>query len=261
MAFDFQNFFSTSLTSDITSSAIVIPLDDVPTISEGTLVIDPDGSNPEIIYFTSKTATTVNMVSAGAGRGYDGSTAATHTAGTTVIMAPIKNWFSRMASLAGTNAWTAGNTWSGTAAFGGGTDVIGGWTSWTPTLTNITLGNGNMVAKYLRIGKTVWFKIIFTLGTTSSFAVGTDAYITYPAAPIAADYTQYGTLGTITMFDISTGDIIQGTVAAGDTNGRMILLSNNASGTYVKANGVNSVTPFTWTSTDRLVVSGVVEIA
>jgi hypothetical protein len=31
----------------------------------------------------------------------------------------------------------------------------GGWAAWTPTLANITLGNGTVTARYQQIGKTV----------------------------------------------------------------------------------------------------------
>lgn len=42
------------------------------------------------------------------------------------------------------------------------------WTSWTPTWTNLTVGNGIVNAKYQRIGKTVICKLEITFGTTTS---------------------------------------------------------------------------------------------
>lgn len=44
------------------------------------------------------------------------------------------------------------------------------WTVYTPTLTNITLGNGTIVAKYKKIGSTVLFEVVLTFGTTTAFA-------------------------------------------------------------------------------------------
>lgn len=45
------------------------------------------------------------------------------------------------------------------------------WTSWTPTYTNLTIGNGTVVSTYLQVGKLVHFYWRFTVGSTSSSAV------------------------------------------------------------------------------------------
>jgi len=64
-----------------------------------------------------------------------------------------------------------------------GTGTTWAWQSWTPTLTNLTLGNGSSVGTYIQIGKTVFFKWIFTIGTTS--AVGTAPTISLPVTSVA----------------------------------------------------------------------------
>jgi len=63
--------------------------------------------------------------------------------------------------------------------------VTGLPTTWTPTLANLTQGNGTIIAKYRRAGKWVDFRFKFTLGSTS--AVGTTPQFTLPAAP-SVDY-------------------------------------------------------------------------
>lgn len=89
--FDFQNFYETTLNGDITAGTLVIPLATVPAPSEGLLVINPDGANPEIIFYESKG---VNDVTCPAdGRGFDSTTAQSWTDGTTVIMAPVGYMF------------------------------------------------------------------------------------------------------------------------------------------------------------------------
>lgn len=84
--FDFQNFYSTTLTSDITAGTLTIPVSQAPTPSEGILVIDPDSASPECIFYTSKGASSVTVPADG--RGWESTTAASHLSGTTVIMAP-----------------------------------------------------------------------------------------------------------------------------------------------------------------------------
>lgn len=109
-SFQPTNFYESALTSDVGASDTDIFLDSVPTNSEGTLVIDPDSAaNREIIYYNSKSATKVTVPSVALGRGYDNTTATTHTAGTRVIMAPIADWFNSMRTLFTTTGqgWTA----------------------------------------------------------------------------------------------------------------------------------------------------------
>ena len=90
----FDNFFSATLTGDITASSTDILMDTIPTSSEGFLVIEPDStSTREIIYYNSKTALKVVCPSASTGRGQGGTTAGAHSTGATVICAPIAEMF------------------------------------------------------------------------------------------------------------------------------------------------------------------------
>lgn len=95
--FGYQNFYSTTLTGDITSGTLTIGLATVPTPSSGILVIEPDSTTArEVIVYTSKGASTITCPSDG--RGYSGTSAAAHLTGSTVIMAPVDKWFTALAS-------------------------------------------------------------------------------------------------------------------------------------------------------------------
>lgn len=48
--------------------------------------------------------------------------------------------------------------------------LIPGFTSYAPTWTNLTVGNGNNQGYYRLVGKILTLKIVFVLGTTSSVA-------------------------------------------------------------------------------------------
>lgn len=84
---DFQNFYETTLSNDLAIGATDVFLTVVPTPTEGFLTIDPEGANPEIIWYSSKTSSKV--VCPAGGRGFDGTTAQAWTSGTKVIMAPV----------------------------------------------------------------------------------------------------------------------------------------------------------------------------
>lgn len=45
-----------------------------------------------------------------------------------------------------------------------------GWKDWVPTLTNITLGNGTLIAKYKEIGSIIFFEVTLTFGSTTALA-------------------------------------------------------------------------------------------
>lgn len=105
-------------------------------------------------------------------------------------------------SLTGTEALTnktlttpivsgAGGTTAGMLGFDNADDIlkvgdgttnegifVGAWKSFTPSYTNLTIGNGTNVGAYAQVGKTVFFRVAFTFGTTSSIA-GTPA-LTFP---------------------------------------------------------------------------------
>jgi len=90
--FGWQNFYSAVLQSDITSGSLTLTLDTVPSSTSGILVIEPDSAtNREVIFYTSKGASTITCPSDG--RGWGGTTAVAHLTGSTVIMADVKSFF------------------------------------------------------------------------------------------------------------------------------------------------------------------------
>jgi len=94
--FGYQNFYSTTLTGDITSGTLTIGLATVPSPTSGILIIEPDSTSArEVILYTSKGASTITCPSDG--RGWAGSSASSHLQGSTVIMAPVDEWFKGLA--------------------------------------------------------------------------------------------------------------------------------------------------------------------
>lgn len=77
----------------------------------------------------------------------------------------------------------------------------GQWTEWTPTFTNLTVGDGTVQAWYRLQGAALDFHLLFELGATS--AVGTGPTFTVPY-PLHADY--FPTVGTPKAGHGSAGD-------------------------------------------------------
>ena len=59
----------------------------------------------------------------------------------------------------------------------------GAMVSWTPTMTNLSIGNGSIDARAVQVGKVVKFRMLITLGSTSS--VGTNPTFTLPVTSVA----------------------------------------------------------------------------
>jgi hypothetical protein len=128
----------------------------------------------------------------------------------------------------------------------------GTWTTWTPTLGNITLGNGTVTARYQKIGKTVNFRFNITFGTTTAVTGGahfflpiTPAYDTPCSIVVRDNGVAFYPLTGMVFVSGAYCDIVVGT----------------ASGTYVTQTSVNTTVPVVLGSTDNIYVSGTYEVA
>lgn len=90
----FQNFFSATLTGDITSTSTDILMDAIPNATEGFLVLESTSTTArEVIFYNSKTALKVVCPSVADGRGQDDTTAGIHLTGASVVMAPVAGFW------------------------------------------------------------------------------------------------------------------------------------------------------------------------
>jgi len=135
---------------------------------------------------------------------------------------------------------------------GGKADTTGNgaWTSWTPTATNYTVGNGTVTARYVQLGKSVLFRFNFVLGSTS--AISGDLNFTLPVTA-TTNHVVHGIL-------VDTGNNVYPAVAS-LTSASCAVRAINTAGTYAQFTFLSSSIPFTWGSTDEIVVTGIYEAA
>lgn len=126
------------------------------------------------------------------------------------------------------------------------------WTSFNPTIGNLTLGSGGVKSGYyIQIGKIVHFRVSFKLGTSPS--VG-DLSLTLPVTSV-----NYGTLPAIigrTLF-LSAG--VAYMFGCLDNNGS--IRAELVNGTYNSMAVLSSTVPFTWKATDECSITGTYEAA
>lgn len=129
------------------------------------------------------------------------------------------------------------------------------WSTWSPTLTNLTLGNGSVTARYRQLGKTLDYRFKFVLGSTS--AVGTDPTFTLPAAPHGSYAFLADVLGRGALYD--NGTAVRDAVVRFVSGSTLLILQiTAATGSYAS---VTATSPWTWTTGDSLSVGATVELA
>ena len=123
------------------------------------------------------------------------------------------------------------------------------WESWTPSSrTGVTIGNGTETSRYVKVGRTVMFSYLFSLGSTSA---------------ITGDFTFR------LPFDIAREQSCNAHLtdfATGTFSGIGLLANNlcyvraiNAAGTYGNTQALSATVPFTWGTSDYIVVAGLYE--
>jgi hypothetical protein len=118
------------------------------------------------------------------------------------------------------------------------------FTTWTPTLTNITVGNGTQVARYGTSGKFVIAQYRLTFGSTTSF--GGNIRFTLPIAPAYGGFQVFGAIaddGNATYFCAAEADPTTSTVYPNVLK---------ADSTYLSNNSIGPTTPMTWGTGDKL---------
>ena len=124
------------------------------------------------------------------------------------------------------------------------------WTTYTHGWTG-TLGNGVLVAKYMRVNKFVRFRIQLTWGTTTSHGASSQAF----ALPTAAhsDYAANMHMGNGLALDLST--VAFNNITVGWLTSTSIFMLGTAN------TSVSNTVPWTWATGDKLSLSGTYETA
>lgn len=139
------------------------------------------------------------------------------------------------------------------------------WTAYTPTLTNFTLGNGLNSSRYMLNGKTLDVIVALRFGTTSTFTA-TEWQISLPAGVTAffdANLIYVGhSRGEASMKDASAGSPwFEGDVFLTNTGtGPLRVRFGDDSGGIATTATVKQGVPFTWTTSDELVLKTRIEV-
>jgi len=127
----------------------------------------------------------------------------------------------------------------------------GGWTTWTPSFTNLTVGNGTVTARYQQVGKTVNFEFRFVMGSTSS--MGSTPNFTLPvSSALTPSYF------VCFISDVGTGSFVGG-ADCNATNAYPFVTKTDS--TYGGIGYLSATQPMTWVTGDNFVIRGTYEAA
>lgn len=137
-------------------------------------------------------------------------------------------------------------------------NAVGAWPGWAPTWTGFTVGNAVVDARYIKVGRSVWYAVRVTLGTTS--AMGSSPTFTLPVA-LAARYSTAvpEAIGGGIIRDTGTANFQLVVAVSSLTTGA--LSTWNVAGTYATANALTATVPMAWTNGDEFGFSGFYEAA
>jgi len=122
------------------------------------------------------------------------------------------------------------------------------WSTWSPSYTNITIGNGSVTARKIQIGKIVFARFVLTFGTTTAFSGQPIVSLPVTASSTAAASTDQP-IGDAQFYD-DTGNRYQGRAFLNTTTTAVATVLS-ASATYAYTTALSSTIPFTWTTNDK----------
>lgn len=122
---------------------------------------------------------------------------------------------------------------------------MGAWAAYTPSLTNITLGNGTLDFAWSRIGKTIQVRGRFLFGSTSSIS----GKLTF-SLPVTAKTISVFPLWPCYIEDAGTATFVGFMQMASTTT--LELKSGNAGGATLVPTDSSSTSPMTWATNDQI---------
>ena len=139
-------------------------------------------------------------------------------------------------------------------------ELGGVWQSWSPTLTNLTIGSGVITARYTKVGKTINFRIKIKL---SGSTMGSNPRFTLPVEAFsgAGDDEGYVIARNVRILDSGTAAYGGFVKLVNSSTTVAEIYVEGASGTYSGQVSITSTVPMTWANNDTISIIGMYEAA
>jgi len=129
-----------------------------------------------------------------------------------------------------------------------GNTVLGTYTAYTPTFTNLTVGNGTLAAQYCRVNNFVHAFGSLTFGSSS--VMSSNPFFTLPVFTVTAEMGALGMVMGTVSYITAAGAVTKGTVNgfAAASNAQFWVITT--SGAYEGQTAPTASIPFSWTTGD-----------
>lgn len=128
------------------------------------------------------------------------------------------------------------------------------WTTWSPTWTNVT-GGATTYAKYTQIGKTVYFRVKYTLA-----GAGVSGEVAFsPPVTLNSDYVAESYIDATATFNDS-GTAYTGVVRVATTTA-LTIRTIHTDGARATNQATSATSPFTFAAGDIIEAHGTYEVA
>ena len=131
-----------------------------------------------------------------------------------------------------------------------GNTVIGTYTAYTPTWTNLAVGNGTVVSSYCRVNNLIHYTGGFSFGTTT--VVSSTIAVSLPVTQRVLNASYNMCQGWLEFVDVSAGTLHMGSADYRGNANAVSLEVGNVGGTYAFNVAVNVSVPFTWATNDKI---------
>lgn len=139
-----------------------------------------------------------------------------------------------------------------------GTGTSWPWQSWVPVWTNLTVSGSTVNARYIQVGKIVFFRVSVVLGGGNA----PTGSVTFTLPITAVSYPGTATtqtIGTGTYNDSSATVYQAGANFASTTTAQLTAFPAN--GAWLQVTGINGSSPFTFGNGDEIFIQGSYEAA
>ena len=129
----------------------------------------------------------------------------------------------------------------------------GAWITWSPTISNISIGNGTVSARYQQTGNVIFFSVKVTFGSTTTISGSPSIPL-----PVVANSPAYF---TVNVTDSGVASYTANGIIPSSVLSTIFLdLIDTTSSRAVSAS-FSSTSPFTWGTNDNFTISGSYEVA
>jgi hypothetical protein len=129
----------------------------------------------------------------------------------------------------------------------------GAWITWSPTIGNISIGNGTVAARYQQTGNVIFFSVKVTFGSTTTISGSPSIPL-----PVVANSPAYF---TVNVTDSGVASYTANGIIPSSVLSTIFLdLIDTTSSRAVSAS-FSSTSPFTWGTNDNFTISGSYEVA